>query len=62
MARRHVLEGEARLTRQIAIVAKSHRDNHTEAAALATKVLEAMGVSLDMSRRHLHDLESGAKR
>ena len=41
MARRHVREGEARLTRQIAIVAQLERDNHTE-AALATKVLETI--------------------
>ena len=52
MARRHVLEGEERLARQIAIVAKLERDNHTE-AALATKVLETIRLSLDMSKRHL---------
>jgi len=57
MARRHVLEGEERLARQIAIVAKNHTD-----AALANKVLEAIRLSLDMSKRHLADLERRSKR
>ena len=57
MARRHVLEGEERLARQIALVAKLERDNLTEAAALATRVLETIRLSLDMSKRHLGDLE-----
>ena len=34
MARRHVREGEERLARQVALVAKLERDKHTEAAAL----------------------------
>ena len=62
MARRHVREGEERLARQIAMVAKMERDNHTEAAALGSKVLEAIRLLLDMSRRHLRDLESRSKR
>jgi hypothetical protein len=61
MARRHVLEGEERLARQIAIVAKLERNSHTD-AALATKVLEAIRLSLDMSKRHLADLERRSKR
>ena len=61
MARRHVLEGEERLARQIAIVAKLERDNHTE-AALATKVLETIRLSLDMWERHLSRLERRSKR
>ena len=62
MARRHVLEGEERLARQIAIVAKLERDNYTEAAALASMVLGTIRLSLDMSKRHLRDLESRSKR
>ena len=62
MARRHVLEGEERLARQIALVAKLERDNQTEAAVLGSKVLEAIRLSLDMSKRHVHDLESRSKR
>ena len=61
MARRHVREGEARLTRQIAIVAKLERDSHTE-AALATKVLETIRLSLDMWEGHLSRLERRSKR
>jgi hypothetical protein len=62
MARRHVLEGEERLARQIALVAKLERDNHTEAAVLGSKVLGAIRLSLDMSKRHLRNLESRSKR
>jgi hypothetical protein len=61
MARRHVREGEERLARQIAIVAKLERNSHTD-ATLATKVLEAIRLSLDMSKRHLADLERRSKR
>ena len=56
MARRHVREGEERLARQIAIVAKLDRN-----AALA-EVSEAIRISLDMSKRHLADLERRSKR
>ena len=62
MARRHLLEGEARLARQIALVRKLERASHTEAAVLATKVLETIRVSLDMSKHHLTDIERRAKR
>jgi len=62
MARRHVFEGEERLARQIALIAKLGRDNHTDAAALGSKVLEVIRLSLDMSRRHLADLERRSKR
>jgi hypothetical protein len=62
MAQRHVLEGEERLAQQIALVAKLERDNHTEPAALATKVLETIRLSLDMSKRHLSRLERRSKR
>ena len=62
MARRHVLEGEERLVRQIALVAKLERDSHSEAAGMGSKVLKAIRVSLDMSKRHLRDLESRSKR
>ncbi len=61
MARRHVLEGEERLVRQIAMVAKLE-DNHNETAALGRKVLEAIRISLDMSKRHLSYLERRSKR
>ena len=62
MARRHVLEGEERLARQVALVAKLERASHTDAAALGSKVLEVIRLSLDVSKRHLHDLESRSKR
>jgi len=62
IARRHVREGEERLARQIALVAKLERDNHTEPVALATKVLETIRLSLDMSKRHLSRLETRSKR
>jgi hypothetical protein len=61
MARRHVLEGEERLARQIAMVAKLE-DDHTETAALGRKVLEAIRISLDMSKRHLAEIERRSKR
>jgi hypothetical protein len=62
MARRHVLEGEERLARQVALVAKFESANHTDAAALGSKVLEAIRLSLDMSKRHLSRLETRSKR
>jgi len=62
MARRHVLEGEERLARQIGIVANLGRDNHTEAATLARKVLGTIRFSLDMWKRHLTHLERRSKR
>ena len=58
MARRHLLEGEERLARQVALVAKLERASHIDAAALGSKVLEVIRLSLDVSKRHLHDLES----
>jgi hypothetical protein len=61
MARRHVLEGEERLARQIAMVAKLE-DDHTETAALGRKVLEAIRISLDMSKSHFSRLERRSKR
>jgi len=62
MARRHVLEGEERLARQVALVAKLERASHTDAAALGIKVLEVVRLSLDMSKRHLSRLETRSKR
>jgi hypothetical protein len=62
MARRHVLEGEERLARQIALVAKLERGNHTEAAALGNEVLETIRLSLDMWEGHLSRLERRSKR
>jgi hypothetical protein len=62
MALRHVLEGEERLARQIALVAKLERANHADAAALGSKVLEAIRLSLDMSKCHLARLERRSKR
>jgi len=61
MARRHVREGEERLARQIAIVAKLERNSHTD-AALATKVLEAIRFSLDIWKGHLAHLKRRSKR
>ena len=57
-----VREGQERLARQIALVTKLERANHTDAAALGSKVLEAIRLSLDMSKRHLSRLERRAKR
>jgi hypothetical protein len=53
MARRHVVEGELRVTRQEACIAKLTRDGHHAAAARGTEVLKQMRWSLDLGRRHL---------
>jgi hypothetical protein len=53
MAQRHVLEGEARVSRQEEIIATLTRDGHRAAAARGGEVLKQMRWSLDLARRHL---------
>ena len=57
MARRHVREGEERVTRQAAIVAELERDSHAKAAVLGRELLKTMLTILDFQKRHLRELE-----
>lgn len=50
-------EGEARVARQIEIIAEM--DVRGFPTAQAVRVLEAMELSLDAMRRHLADIERG---
>lgn len=61
MARRHVREGERRITRQEAMVAKLDRDNHPEAATLGWTALETMRSSLGLMKHHLQVIEERLK-
>ena len=56
-ARRHVREGEDRIERQEATVAKLEKDNHEQAATMAKGVLAIMRASLDLMKRHLRQIE-----
>ena len=53
MAERHVREGEVRVARQEASIAKLTRDGHHAAAARGAEVLHQMRWSLELARRHL---------
>ena len=61
LARRHVREGEERLARQAAIVARLERDNQPTAAALGRSILETIRTSLEMAKRHLRQIEEQSK-
>ena len=54
MATRHVMEGEERVARQEAILAKLVRDGHERAAEQARQVLETLRETLELSREHLN--------
>jgi hypothetical protein len=62
MARRHVREGEERLTRQATLViAMEGGGNHWQ-AALARRVLQTMRTALELQKCHLRDIEARSKR
>jgi hypothetical protein len=61
MAFRHVREGEKRIARQAAIVAKWDRNHRRKAATLGRKVLETMHSSLNLMKRHLRTIEGRPK-
>jgi hypothetical protein len=52
-ARRHVREGEARIQRQIELLAELERDGHEEAARRARELLATMTETLIAARQHL---------
>lgn len=53
MAQRHVREGEARIARQEALIAKLTQEGHHAAATRGREVLKQMHWSLELGRRHL---------
>jgi hypothetical protein len=53
MARRHVVEAEARIARQREILREMQRDNHSDATAAAQRLLVTMETTLSMMRDHL---------
>ena len=61
-ARRHICECEARIALQTSIIAMLEEGNHTEAAALARRVLETMLTSLDIRKQILLMIEAQSKR
>ena len=60
-ARRHVREGEVRIARQEALVARSGTDGHADAATVARGVLETMRSSLDLMKYPLRQIEERSK-
>jgi hypothetical protein len=62
MARRHLREGEERLTRQASIVAELEIEGHTEQAAFGKRLLENMRLALELQKRHLRDIEAQSRR
>jgi hypothetical protein len=52
-AKRHVVEGEQRVTRQRAIIVEMDRDDHPNAAIVARELLGTLDTSLDLMREHL---------
>lgn len=53
MCERHVVEGEARVARQMEIIAKLEQGNHLDAAVTARGILEVFLRSLELSAVHL---------
>ena len=53
MAQRHVVESEARCTRQTDLLREMITGNHPEAARVMQRVLAASEDSLDVLREHL---------
>jgi hypothetical protein len=62
MARRHVREGEARLVRLAALVAKMERVGSQDQAALGRRVQETVRTALELQKGHLRDIEAQSKR
>lgn len=58
MARRHVSDGEKRLARQEALVAKLEVGGITDVLLAARQSLVAMHVTLNLARRDLERLEN----
>lgn len=58
MARRHVNDGEKRLARQEALVAKLEVGGITDVLLAARQSLVAMHVTLNLARRDLERLEN----
>jgi hypothetical protein len=58
MAERHVREGEERVQRQQAVIARLSADNQLEAAQRAQSVLRNMKRSLALSVEHLQRLRA----
>jgi hypothetical protein len=57
MERRHVREGEERITRQEAIIAKLDKDNHSNVAISGRELLEIMRSTLNLAKRRLRQIE-----
>jgi hypothetical protein len=58
MERRHILEGEKRVSRQEALVGKLIENRHDQIARAANEVLGLLRESLELSRERLRDLEN----
>jgi hypothetical protein len=58
MERRHVLEGEKRVSRQEALVEKLIENGHDQLVRAANEVLGLLRESLELSRERLRDLEN----
>jgi hypothetical protein len=56
--RRHVLEAEKRVARQEALVKKTAEQGHAELTHIAGQMLDALRVSLELSRERLRYLEA----
>lgn len=53
MAERHVREADARVARQIELIAELERDQHFEAARRGRELLATLTDTLNIARRHL---------
>jgi hypothetical protein len=58
MERRHILEGEKRVSRQEALVGKLIENGHDQLVRAANEVLGLLRESLELSRERLRDLEN----
>ena len=57
MERRHILEGEKRVSRQEALVGKLINSGHDQLVPTANEVLGLLRESLELSKERLRDLE-----
>jgi RNA processing factor Prp31 len=58
MERRHILEGEKRVSRQEALVGKLINNRHDQLVPTANEVLDLLRETLELSRERLRDLEN----
>ena len=58
MERRHILDGEKRVSRQEALVGKLIEKGHDQLVRAANEVLGLLRESLELSRERLRDLEN----